>query len=206
MSTEPAVQISRPLNETVETTFSFREDKLGNKRPAIKLSYFVPTIDGLIEQLGDEKISKYVLSLISDDIKGAVRGQINSEDKPVNTQEELDMSKLTLTALANISRAERLIGGVTKETWEGWSEDYVSVMPAVTGKKLENVQNAATIFLKQLRPVKTQKQILKVLKEQLALWAGHTKELESYADIYQFLDGKIDAYLATDEAALLENL
>lgn len=190
-----------------EVNFSFRKDKTtGNKRASFKLKLPVPTFAGLVEALQDEKQQQYVIGLISDDIYKAARVQVDDESKPVSSQSELDLSKISLKHLAYLPPAERRGGGIAKEVWEAFEKDYVAVMPGLTGKDVERVTNAATILGKKFQPVKTQKKIITFLKEQLALWFSNSENAEEFQEVYDFLDNKATELLATDEAKLLEAL
>lgn len=202
------LNIPSPTVFMVENSFHFKKDDLGNKRPTLKLSYPVPTLEGVIKALEDDKQRQYVLDILAAEVYKAVRSQLTNDDgaPAVNTQEELDLSKLTLEYLANVPAAERRGGGISKETWEAFGKDYLAVMPAVQGKTAEQVSNAVKIFLAKFQPIKTNKQILKVMREYLALWASNTQNLEEFADCYEFLDKKVETLLAADETALLANL
>lgn len=200
------MHIPHPHVVLKENTFSFRKDKLGNKRATIKLNLPVPTLEGLVEALGDEKQQNYVLSLLHDDIYKAARAQVDDEAKPVNEQGELNLEVLTLKHLAYLPPAERRGGGISKEIWEAFEKDYNAVMPALTGKEPERIANASTILVKRFQPVKTTKKIITFLREQLALWFQNSPNAEEYQEVYEFLDNKADELLKTDEAKLLEAL
>lgn len=200
------LHMPHPHVQMKETKFTFRKDKLGNKRAPITLYLPTPTIDGLAEALQDERQQNYVLSLLYDDIYKAARAQVDSEEKPVNEQSELNLEVLTLKHLAYLPPAERRGGGIAKEVWEAFEKDYNAVMPTLTGKEPERIANAATILGKKFQPVKTQKKIITFLREQLALWFSNSPNAEEYQEVYEFLDNKADELLKTDEAKLLENL
>lgn len=177
-----------------------------HKRADIKLMLPVPTIDGLVEALQDEKQLTYVLGILKDEIYKAARMQVGDEEKPVNSQEELDLSKLTLHYLANQPPAERRGGGISKETWEAFAKDYIEVMPAVINKDADKVSNAAKILLAKFQPVKTNKPVIKVLKEYLSLWFSNSPNAEEFQECYDFLDSKADALLKVSDEELLTNL
>lgn len=216
------------------TKFHFKKDELGNKRPTVELLLPVPTWEGFAalatsdEQLKNEKgevvtqkvdgkdvpvtvgekVRALVQEMLADLVAGQAREQVGDEKNPVNKQDELNLNKLSLAYIAALPPAERRGGGISKETWEGFFKNYVEVMVAATGKKKEQVENAAKLFVSRLQPVKTQKKILAFLKEQLALWfssAGQEAQ-EEFAEVYEFLGNKIDEFSKRDEAELLANL
>lgn len=193
-------------NQDFKFTFKKQTDELGNKRAPVTLTLPIPTFEGVIEALKEEKQRQYILDILAEQVRSAASWQVGDDDKPVNTQSELDVTKLTLSYLANMPKAERTGGGIAKEVWEAMAKDYIAVMPGVTGKDVEKVSNAATIFLKKFQPVKTNKGVLKVLKDFLAQWFMATPNAEEFKECYEFLDQKVDALLAADEASLLANL
>lgn len=220
-SSEAVTEANIPpaMTRNVEFNFSFKTpkgkdgkpavDDLGNpvpKRPSFKAHLPVPTLDGVLAALRDEKQREFVLDIISAEIYNAARIQVNDEEKPVAAAEDFDTAKLSLHFLANQPASERRGGGIPKETWEEWSKDYIEIMPGATGRDLEKVQNAAVLFLKKFQPVKTNKPVLKALHEYLNLWAATTERLEEFADCFEFLDKKIETLLNADEASLLSNL
>lgn len=195
-----------PNTKLEEYAYHFKKDKLGNKRDSVKLLIPVPTEDSVVEMLADEKQKALLLALLRDVVVSAGRDQVSDEVKPVNKQEELDFSKLSLAYIASIPPSERKGGGISKETWEAFSADYITVMQAVTGKSAEQVGNAAKLLVARLQPAKTNKPVLKFLNEQLALWFSNTQDAEEYTEVYEFLSGKIKTFLEQDDAALLANL
>ena len=103
-------------------------------------------------------------------------------------------------------KAERTGGGISKEVWEAFGKDYVSVMPGVTGKSADQVGNACKLLLAKFQPVKTNKKVISFLKEQLALYFSSTQNAEEFQECYEFLDSKAESLLKADEASLLANL
>lgn len=186
--------------------YFFKKDDLGVKRPTVELALPYPTKDTIVAMFQDEKQTAILMDLVNSLIEQHAREQVGDEKNPVNKQEELDLSKLTIDFISKIPPGERRGGGIAKETWETFYTDYVEVMVAATGKAKENVENAGKIFLARLQPVKTQKKILAFLEQQLAHWFTSSQQQEELGEVYEFLTEKIKALLAADEAALLANL
>jgi hypothetical protein len=209
----PAAQV-----QSVEVPFGFKstidpdtKEKIP-ARPKITLNIPYPTWEGLITKLRDEDpekapIQNYLMRLIRDDVISAARIQVSDELKPVNSQEELDLAKLTLDFLANQPESERRGGGIAKEIWESFAKNYVEVKTAL-GKELQKADAAAKLFVKKLQPCRDRKQVLAFLKGELDTWfqATDKESQEEYAGIYEFLVGKIDTFMKADEASLLLNL
>lgn len=206
--TSAAPVATSPIPNTVlkSQKFHFKKDKLGVKRPTVELALPIPTEDAIPVMLADEKQRAFLLSLLEAAVYQQARDQIGDEAKPVNKQEELDLSKLTVDYIANIPPSERRGGGISKETWEEFAADYIAVMPSITGKTSEQLGNAAKLFVARLQPVKTQKKVLKFLQEQLDMWFANTQSAEDFSDVYEFLSEKVKSFLAADETSLLANL
>jgi len=131
---------------------------------------------------------------------------VGHETNPVNKQEDLDISKLTIDAIANLPPSERKGAGIAKEVWKQFAEDYIAIMPSLQGKSVENVTNAAKIFVARMQPCKTNKPVLSRLKDYLNLYFTKTSIQEDMQEVYTFLNEKIEAFLKLDEATLLQNL
>jgi hypothetical protein len=186
--------------------FHFKKSDLGERRPTVELTLPFPTLTGVEHWLQDEKIAAYILDVLGEDIYLQARTQVSDETKPVNSQEELDLSKLTIEYIANMPAAERRGGGIAKETWEMFAKDYIDTMVPITGKTIEQVTNAAKLFTSRLQAVKTQKQVLKRLREYLSLWFTKSTNAEELKEVYEFLDRKAGEFLAMDESQMLQNL
>ena len=225
-SVDPAEHLNRlaglphPVVQNHEVLFSFKKprkgpdgkeptDEVGQPivaRPSFKMNIPVPTFEGLIKALENEKTQEYILDIIADAVKGAARAQVDDETKPVNRQEDLRLDQLTLEYLANVPKTERRGAGIPKEVWAEWEKDYISVMLSATGKEADKIGNAAKLFLSRLQPIKTNKKVLQFLAGQLDIWMENTQNSEEFADVYEFLRKKTDEFLNADEASLLANL
>lgn len=188
-----------------DVKFHFKKDKLGNKRPSVELKIPVPTIDGIIAIIeAGGKQADLLLSVAADVIIAQARSQVNDDENI--TQDKLKYEELSWDFIANIPQAERKGGGISKETWETFAEDYINVMPGVTGKSAEQIGNAAKLLSGKFQACKTNKAVLSFLKTQLDLWFSHSSNAEDLAECYEFLNNKVDTLLQADEAALLANL
>lgn len=207
--------VPQPLVVQKEEKFSFRtvttkDEDLGEeiktKRPTVALNLPIPTAAGLIRALHTEKNVEYILQLVEDAIVSAARDQVSRENNPVNTQEELDLSKLTIDYLANEPASERKGRGIAKEVWADFAEDYINIMPALINRPKEKVENAAKMFLQKLQPVKGNKVILGALAGYLDTWASNTQNLDAFQECYKFLSDKLDTFLKVSEADMLASL
>jgi len=190
-----------------EVKFNFRENKeLGTKRPSVTLPIRVLTLQGLVDILngGDEKQVSLVLETLQKPILEQVREQVDANE--AISVDTLDYGKLSWEAISKLEPAARRGGGIPKEVWEAFVADYIEVMPAVTGKTIEQVTRAATIFGQKLSSVKSNKPVLSALRGFLDLYFTNTPKADEFVDCYEFLVNKAEALLNADDTALLENL
>lgn len=205
--TEITANFNRFVDEK-DVKFSFRTvkdevTKIETKRPTIEAKLPVPSVEGIIAIL---EAGGKQLELLQEVVADCIfqRGREILADNESLT--ELPLAQLTWEAIANLPKAERKGRGIPAETWKEFAEDYIAVMPSVTGKSAENVGNAAKIYLNKFSACKTNKPVINLLKGQLALYLNSSPKAEQFMDCVEFLVNKADALLAQDEAALLANL
>lgn len=186
--------------ELKEMKFRFKKDKLGNQRQSLEFQVPVPSYTGIVAIL--EKGGKG-LALLNEAIYDVVRSALASvvADNETISQDTIPFDKLSWEAIANMERQERKT--IDETQWTGFAEDYVSIMPGVTGKSVEAVTNATLIYLKKFSLVKTRKDVLAKLKDQLALYIEHSPNAEQFSDVLDLLVNKADVYLKSDEAESL---
>lgn len=208
----PANTVNQEVTFNFKSTTNKETKEVIPARPKLTLQIPVPTFNGVIAALSSEPadnavIQNYLMRLVKDDIITAARYQVSDDEKPVMDQESLDLSKLTLHFLATQPESERRGGGIPKETWEAFETCYVAVKTAA-GKDAEKATNAAKLFVKKLQPIRTQKQILNFLRNELDSWftAASKDQQEEFSSIYEYLMKKADDFLKADEASLLANL
>lgn len=222
-ASEGVENIPAPLVVNKDEKFSFRKPTVADKvtgempekRSPVTLTLPIPTWEGFVTSLRNpdptqqKKMQDYVLSLLEDAIVEKARQQVSPDDTlatPVNKQDDLDISQLTLEYLANEPKIDRRGRGIAKEVWEAFVQDYVAVMPGVTGMAAEKVALAAMLFRNKLVSVKTQKEVLMVLEKRLLQWIDATPNLADYEDVAKYLTEKLDTYLKAPEQDLLANL
>jgi len=195
---------------TKPVSFNFKKstDKVSGietiRKPVI-LAMPYPSIEGVVAIL--EKGGKG-LELLMEAIEGVVNSAARDllyEDEKLNAA-TFPVDKVSWEAIANLPKAARRGGGIPKETWEAFAQDYVEVMPAITGKTLEQVANAAKILMNKLQQVRTNEPVLNLLVEQLAVYAENSPNVEEYQDCVEFLLNKADTFLNVSSEELLANL
>lgn len=204
-----ALHDNAPNYMNFEKKFTFREiedeaTKEKTRRAPVTLEVPVPTYNGLLAALEDEKQQAYILDLLRDAIVEAAKEQINDAKAPVNTQEALDISKLTLAYLANEPKAVRAGRGISKETWEEFNKDYLAIMPAALNKTEDKVKAQLDLLDSRLQKVKLNKPVLKQLQQYIAVYATTSQRLDDVGDVVLFLDKKCDEFLALTDEALLD--
>lgn len=176
------------------------------KRATVELDLPLLSVEGLIEQFkkGGKELELVMEAVRQVQIDRA-RELINDDEK-ITGADNFPFAELDWTKIANLPKAERRGGGISKEVWEEFSKDYVAVMPQVTGKTAEQIANAAKILLNKFQSCKTNKPVLGLLKDQLAIYAQNSSNAEQFSDCIAFLTEKADVFLNMDDAALLANL
>lgn len=213
MSETQASEVSANFDNTVDKVdvkFSFRTVKdeatgLSSKRPTVELSLLLLSIEGIIAefQAGGKRLDLIVEAIR--DVQLARAREIVNEKEDI-TSDNFPYAQLSWESIANLPKAERRGGGISKEVWEDFTKDYISVMPSATGKSIEQVTNASKILLNKFQAVKTNKPVLKLLKEQIGIYANNSSNAEQFSDCITFLVEKADALLNQDEAELLAAL
>jgi len=211
-TTAQSSTITAAQTSTKEWKFSFKKQQINNdvgqpvKRPPVTLTVPVPTFDGLIRSFTNEKVQNYIMDLVEEAIKDRVRVQLSDDEKPVNRQDDLDLSKLTLEYIADLPKTERTGSAISKEDWEAWSANYIQVMSPKRGA--DKATTAAKTFMAKFAPAKGKSEVIKFLQEQLQTWASETDgdSLENFSEIYTYLDARAAAMLKADSMVSLDNL
>lgn len=188
-----------------EYKFHFKKDDLGNKRETIELKLPVPSVEGLVRvmETGGKGL-ELLLSAVGDVIASQARSILNEND--TMTAANFPIEQSIWDFIANMPDAEKRGRGIPKEIWEEFAKDYLAVMPGITGKTEEQISLAAKLFVNKFQSVKTNKPVVKKLKEQLAVYTNGSPNAEQFVDCVKFLDEKADTLLLADEAAMLANL
>lgn len=212
-------EIKQKFNNLVdirETNFSFRTMKnevkdaetgaksiIETKRPTVSIPVPVPSLEGIVEILsqGPGKQVDLLIEAVTAVILEQAREYIN-EHEEVNS-DNFPYEMLSWDTIANLPKAERRGGGISKELWEDFAKDYVEIMPSITGKKKESVEMAAKVFVAKFAGATTNKPVLKLLQQQLAMYASNTTQGEALAPCIEFLMNKVEKLLNTDETNLL---
>lgn len=206
-----AVNVVESPVELTETKFNFKEDKkTGSKRDQIVANIPLLTVQGLVQALeaGGKQLD-LVLEAANAIILQQARSILN--DYPDITTENFSakfpQEQLTWEFISNIEPKARTGGGIPSEVWEAWAEDYVKVMPAATGKTVDQVAAAAKIMLSKFAgQFKFNQKVHVFSKEQLGIYLATSSNAEEYAPCVDFLLNKIESLMNMKEEDLLANL
>jgi hypothetical protein len=193
-----------------EVNFSFRkvtDDKTGveYKRPTITLPVLKPSVEGLVKILETGgKGLELLLEAAADVVISRARELINESESIDATN--FPYEELLWDKIASLPKAERRGGGIPKETWEEFIKDYIAVMPSLTGKTVDKVENAARNFANKFAAVKTNKKVLGLLVDQLGIYTEGATNAEQFVECINFLTEKADKLINMSEEELLANL
>ena len=192
--------------------FNFKKSKdkdtgIETIREAVELAIPYPSVEGIVSILEADDGGKQ-LELLMDamgDVVNSVARELLYDDTAVNAA-NFPIEKLSWEAIANMPKAQRRGGGIPKETWEEFAQNYVETMVEITGKKLEQVTNMAKILQNKLSAVKTNIPVLELVIQQLTVYAEGSEQAGEYAECIEFLAKKADTLLHVSPEDLLTNL
>lgn len=216
------IEIKAKFNNLVdvsEKSFHFRKvtneikdeatgavSKIVTKRPTVVIPVPVPSFEGVVDILekGDQKQLELLMEAVAGVVLEQAREYINDHEGVNEANFPYDI--LSWEKIANLPKAERRGGGISKEVWDDFEKDYIEVMPGVTGKTLEAVTMAAKVFKTKFAGATTNKPVLKLLQGQLAMYTSATTQGEQFAPCIEFLGDKLEKLINTDETNLLAAL
>lgn len=182
-------------------------NKRGKPRAPLVLALPLPTMDGIIGAISsNSQALEWVQEVIQNEILGHVRDKISGDDPEWRAQEDVDFSKLSISFIANLPKAERTGGGISKEVWEAWATDYREVMVGEFARDPKKAAASCDLLFKKFNPVKTQKKIITILLDELNKWFSKTSMQDQFASCYAFLAEKGQKLLEEDEEKLANSL
>ena len=192
------------------TLFRFKKSKdketgIVIEREAVELGLPYPSVKGIMTIL---ETGGKQLELLMEAVESVVNAQAREllyEDTKLNAS-NFPVEKLSWEYIASIPKAQRRGGGIPKETWEEFIADYIAVMPAATGKNVEQVTNAAKLLANKLNSCKTAEPVLQLLVQQLSIYMGASQNSSDYSECVEFLLDKADTFLNMTEEDLTANL
>jgi len=199
------------------TKFNFKKSKdkdtgIETVRDPVELVLPYSSVQGIIDIIEGKHLEEgqpnkgldLLLDIMKDTVNSAARDLLY-EDYKLNAG-TFPVDKVSWEHIANIPKVARRGGGIPKEVWEAFAEDYCTIMPDITGKSIDAVANAAKCLSNKLSSCRTNKPVLNLLVEQLAVYADNSANLEEFQDCVEFLVNKADTLLNASDADLLANL
>ena len=182
-----------PVAQTYKFNFKSRRitDENGNeigrtkKQPSMVIDLPVPSTDEVIIMLqAGGAAAALLMTQIGDTIYQAARGQFDEiieqfgdDDSKEVTADMLNYDQLSISYLANLPPSSRGVQAISDEEWQAFFEDYLAVMVAATGKTEDRIKNHINLF-KRPQKAKANKEVLKVLVDQLDIYLASSGNLE----------------------------
>lgn len=217
----PTTEEMKGISENIQVNFDFdvivkpvnfnfkkskdKETNIVTERGSVQLAIPYPSVEGIVSIL--EKGGKG-LELLLEAMETVVNTEARNllyEDVTFNAA-TFPVEKVSWEFIANIPKAARRGSGIPKEVWEDFAQDYMEVMPEVTGKKIEAVANMVKILKNKLSNVRTSEEVLLFVVEQLAIYIENTPNAEEYQDCVAFLLNKAETFLNVTPEELLAAL
>ena len=205
-----------PVAQTYKFNFKSRRitDENGNeigrtkKQPSLTVDLPVPSIDEVIAMLqagGAEAV--LLMTQIGDTIYQAARGQFDEvieqfgdDDSKEVTADMLNYDQLSISYLANLPPSSRGVQAVSDEEWQAFFEDYLAVMVAATGKTEDRIKNHINLF-KKPQKAKANKEVLKVLVDQLDIYLASSGNLEDTGTCAVRIRDRFNKWISEPEKA-----
>ena len=205
-----------PVAQTYKFNFKSRRitDENGNeigrtkKQPSLTVDLPVPSTDEVIAMLqagGAEAV--LLMTQIGDIIYQAARGQFDEvieqfgdDDSKEVTADMLNYDQLSISYLANLPPSSRGVQAISDEEWQAFFEDYLAVMVAATGKTEDRIKNHINLF-KKPQKAKANKEVLKVLVDQLDIYLASSGNLEDTGTCAVRIRDRFNKWIAEPEKA-----
>lgn len=174
------------------------------KHPEVIFIAPVPSVEDIIQELTQESpIRTLVMDNIYDIIAAAAKNQVADwrEQNPEGTftATQIDLSKLTLRAIALTPKKERGGWAPSDQDIKDFVEDYKHTMLTLVGYDPKKVGTHCKNFEKGLIKIKSEKPILAKVKEILTVWAANTEGMEDNAPTYDWFVTRIERWLKVEE-------
>lgn len=123
-------------------------------------------------------------------------------DNPNMTAADFPIDQVLWAAIASMP-AETRSRGLDKEELKAFTADYRAVMPGITGKTAEAVNNAAAAFEQRFLKYRTSTQILEKLREQLDIYISQAPNADVHSTVISWLSDKLNDLLAANPDELV---
>ena len=205
-----------PVAQTYKFNFKSRRitDESGNeigrtkKQPSLTVDLPVPSTDEVIIMLqAGGAAAVLLMTQIGDTIYQAARGQFDEiieqfgdDDSKEVTADMLSYDQLSISYLANLPPSSRGVQAISDEEWQAFFEDYLAVMVAATGKTEDRIKNHINLF-KRPQKAKANKEVLKVLVDQLDIYLASSGNLEDTGTCAVRIRDRFNKWISEPEKA-----
>jgi len=208
----------------VDTKFNFKTRTIKNedgtvlktlkKQPSVIVQLPYLTAEEVVATLQSEdvKAKDLVLEYVNSAIRDQARAQFDEliesfgdDDSRTVSGDQLDFDKLTFSYIANLDPKVRGTRALSEEDYTAFFTDYANVMVATTGKPIEKIKKHIELFKKPAR-VKSAKDVLGVLVEQLDIYLVSSPNLEETGEAANRTRAKFDKWLKAEEEISLDAL
>lgn len=194
--------------------YKFDEAK-GWKRPSVSVA---------LPQVGDDDIvnilsqggqgKQFLLAICNDQAYNAARAKINAilTETPTaaitaQTIAAFDLSWDMMAAEYLEQAAAARATGISKETWDDFVADYVTVMTrelaSAPNMTEEKIKNAADHMKLRFAKCRSNKKMVAKLRDYLAVWFAATSRGDEFSKLYTTLDDRAEVLLnANDEDSI----
>ena len=188
-----------------EVNFSYKTRKdqatgMEEKRPTEVLAINFPAVADLVKETSEKG-----LALIQEAVEAIMIGRARELLENCSSA-NFPYDQLDWEVIANLPPAQRRGGGISKEQWDAFLADYCTVMPGITGKSQDQIDNASAILGKRLSTVKNSKDHLAFFEKQLGMYITGAPNAAEYTDVLEFLTSKVDEYKSLTADDVLKNL
>jgi hypothetical protein len=211
----------------VKESFHFKKEKIrddkgevigeGKKLPKAELYLPIPTPEYLVGILqGGEQTAKQrdlLMSALESIVYSQAREQINdirekNKDIVAITQDKLNLDSLLWDYIANLPARERASSVPSDEDLQAFFESYLSVMPKTLEKDEGKIKNHINIFKEGFKKQRSNKPMLEVFKNFLAVYAQNVPEetLEEQGAVVTYYETKLDRMLKSEEKITMEDI
>lgn len=208
----------------VDTKFNFKTRTIKNedgtvlktlkKQPSVIVALPFLIADEVVGilQSEDAKSKDLVLEYVNSAIRDQARAQFDEliesfgdDDSRTVSGDQLDFDRLTFSYIANLDPKVRGARALSEEDYTAFFTDYANVMVATTGKPIEKIKKHIELFKKPAR-VKSAKDVLGVLVEQLDIYLVSSPNLEETGEAANRTRAKFDRWLKAEEEISLDAL
>lgn len=177
-----------------------------SKRESIKIHVPVPTWEEVISMIDAgtaeeaSEAAKNNLQMLQDAMFNVIFSQAAdlAKENTDLTSANFPLGELAWEKIANAPEAERKSRGISKEEWADFAEDYLAVMPEITGKDAVRIERAVAQFIVKFQPIKNDKKSVAVLRDQLAVYAEKAPNAANHYKVIEFLLKKAEALMAAE--------